>query len=68
MEIFQENIKAIRCTTTPENAPEAKSSKTTQVRRNAIMDGTVIIMAIIVPFNTISCIVRLEDFVLSDNS
>ena len=32
------------------------------------MDGTVIIMAIIVPFSTISCIVRLEDFVLSDNS
>ncbi len=32
------------------------------------MDGTVIIMAIMVPLSTISRIVRVGDFVLSDNS
>ncbi len=52
----------------PENAPKIKSSRKTQVRTNATSDGTVIIIAIMVPLSTISRIVSLVDFSLSDNS
>ncbi len=45
-----------------------KSSSIIQVRTNAIIDGIVIIIAIIVPLNTISRIVSLVDFSSSDNS
>jgi len=68
LEIFQENTKAIKLTTMPENAPKIKSSRKTQVRTNATSDGTVIIIAIMVPLSTISRIVSLVDFSLSDNS
>ncbi len=51
----------------PENAPKIKSSRKTQERTNATSEGTVIIMAIMVPFSTISRTVRLVDFELSDN-
>jgi len=67
-EIFQQNTKAIKLTTIPENAPKIKSSRKTQVRTNATSDGTVRIMAIMVPLSTISGIVSLVDFSLSDNS
>ena len=68
LEIFQENINAIKLTTTPENAPKIKSSRKIQVRTNATSDGIVIIMAIMVPLSTISSIVSLVDFSLSGNS
>jgi len=68
LEIFQENTKAIKLTIMPENAPKITSSRKTQVRTNAIIDGTVIIIAIMVPLSIISRIVSLVDFSLSDNS
>jgi|AP45_3_1055517.scaffolds.fasta_scaffold14815_2 hypothetical protein len=68
LEIFQENTKAIKLTIMPENAPKIRSSRKTQVRTNATSDGTVIIIAIMVPLSIISDIVSLVDFSLSDNS
>ncbi len=68
LEIFQENTKAIKLTTMPENAPKIKSSRKTQVITNTTSDGTVMIMAIIVPLSTISRIVSLVYFSLSDIS
>ena len=52
----------------PENAPKITSSRKTQVRTNATSDGIVMIIAIMVPLNTISCIVSLVDFSLSGNN
>jgi len=68
LEIFQENTKAIKLTTKPENTPMIKSSRKIHVRVNATSDGIVIIMAIMVPFSIISGIVSFVDFSLSDNS
>ena len=68
LEIFQENTKVIKLTIMPENAPKIRSSRKTQVRTNATSDGTVIIIAIMVPLSIISDIVSLVDFSLSDNS
>ena len=68
LEIFQENTKVIKLTIMPENAPKIRSSRKTQVRTNATSDGTVIIIAIMVPLSIISDIVSLVDFSLSGNS
>ena len=68
LEIFQENTKVIKLTIMPENAPKIRSPRKTQVRTNATSDGTVIIIAIMVPLSIISDIVSLVDFSLSDNS
>ena len=54
LEIFQENTKVIKLTIMPENAPKIRSSRKTQVRTNATSDGTVIIIAIMVPLSIIS--------------
>ncbi len=68
LEIFQENTKAIKLTTMPENAPKITSPRKTQVRTNATSDGIVIIIAIMLPLSTISRIVSFVDFSLSGNS
>ena len=68
LEIFQENTKVIKLTIMPENAPKIRSSRKTQVRTNATSDGTVIIIAIMVPLSIISDIVSLVDFSLSGKS
>jgi len=57
---------AIKCTIPPKIIATIKSLRTNQLSKKAMMDGTVIITAIIVPFNTISGI-RSLDFVVSDN-
>jgi len=56
----------IKCTTAPRTAAEIKSSRTIQLITNAVIDGTVIIIAIIVPLSTISEIENL-DFLSSVN-
>ena len=68
LEIFQEDTKVIKLTIMPENAPKIRSSRKTQVRTNATSDGTVIIIAIMVPLSIISDIVSLVDFSLSGKS
>jgi len=65
-EIFKANPIAIKCTTPPTMAAVIKLSRTTQLTKNTIIDGTVRITAIIVPLNAISLILSL-DFVVSDN-
>ena len=65
-EIFKANPMAIKCTTPPTMAAVIKLSRIIQLSKNAIMDGTVRITAIIVPLNAISRILSL-DFVVSDN-
>jgi hypothetical protein len=60
-EIFKANPIAIKCTTPPTMAAVIKLST-----KNAIIDGTVRITAIIVPLNAISRMLSL-DFVVSDN-
>ena len=65
-EIFKANPIAIKCTTPPTMAAVIKSSRITQLTKNAIIDGTVRITAIIVPLSAISRMLSL-DFVVSDN-
>ena len=65
-EIFKANPIAIKCTTPPTMAAVIKLSRITQLSKNAIIDGTVRITAIIVPLTTISLKFSL-DFVGSDN-
>ena len=65
-EIFKANPIAIKCTIPPTMAAVIKLSRTTQLTKNTIIDGTVRITAIIVPLNAISLILSL-DFVVSDN-
>ena len=65
-EIFKANPIAIKCTTPPMIPAVIKSSRITQLSKNAIIDGTVRIAAIIVPLNAISRMLSL-DFVVSYN-
>ncbi len=68
-EIFKEKPMAIKCITAPKMAPKVKSSRIIQVRKNADSDGTVIIVAITVPFNKISFFVSFRGFLSSfDNN
>ena len=66
LEIFKANPIAIKCTTPPTIAAVIKLSRMVQLTKNAIIDGTVRITAIIVPLNAISRMLSL-DFVVSDN-
>ena len=68
-EIFKENPIAIKWIITPIIMAVIKSSKTIQVIRKATSEGTVITIAIMVPFKSTSCFVSFEFFlsVSSDN-
>ena len=68
-EIFKENPIAIKCITAPIIMAVIKSSKTIQVIRKVASEGTVMTIAIIVPFKMTSCLVSLELFLSasSDN-
>ena len=59
-EIFRQNPIAIKCTIPPTIAALIKLSRTVQVIKNAINDGTVRIVAMIVPFTIISLIFSLD--------
>jgi hypothetical protein len=65
-EIFKANPIAIKWTTPPTMAAVIKLSRIIQLTKNAIIDGTVRITAIIVPLNAISRMLSL-DLVVSDN-
>ena len=65
-EIFKANPIAIKCTTPPTMAAVIKLSRMTQLIKNAMIDGTVRIVAIIVPLSIISLNFSL-DFLGSDN-
>ena len=65
-EIFKLNPIAMKWIIPPTITAVIKLSRIIQLIKNAITDGTVTIVAIIVPFNMISLILSL-DFVESDN-
>ena len=65
-EIFILNPIAIKWIIPPTITAVIRLSRIIQIIKNAMNDGTVTIVAIIVPFNTISLILSL-DFVGSDN-
>ena len=59
-EIFKLNPIAIKCTTPPTIAALIKLSSITHVIKKAIIEGTVRIVAIIVPLSIISLIFSLD--------
>ena len=59
-EIFKLNPIAIKWIIPPTIAAVIKLSRTVQQIKNAMIDGTVTIVAIIVPFNIISLILSLD--------
>ena len=61
LEIFKENPIAMKWTKAPDITPNNKSSRTTHTRTKVESEGIVTIKAMIVPFNTMSRIERLED-------
>jgi len=61
LEIFNENPIAMKWTKAPDVTPNNKSSKTIHTRTKVESEGIIIIKAMIVPFNTMWRIERLED-------
>ena len=67
LEIFKENPIVMKWTKAPNITPNNKSSRTIHTRTKVESEGIATIKAMIVPFNAMSRIERLEESLLAND-